>query len=374
LIGRNGAGKSTLLKVLSKVTEPTSGRVTIYGTIASVLEVGMGFHPELTGRENVFLSGAMFGIDKNIIKRKFDEIVEFSGMKRFMDTPVKHYSSGMYVRLAFSVVVNIDADILLFDEVLSLGDYSFQMKCYEKIANLANSHKTIVIVSHNSSDINALCSKVICLDKGRVTDYGDSSISMKYFENAMSTSPPVNDKSDEGVKSVSDSGFENKLIKKWDLNQAPVNDRIKITKVFVANESRKESNVVYTSDTISINFEFEKFFDDDFYDIGYIVSNMNYMFLGNHLGNSKIHLKDYKDKGVYRVKAFIEKDFFNETVVSISFGIYRNDGNVVYFDVNPLHLKILKDENEKEVGMSTISKNIVVPLKPKSMKWEVRKL
>ncbi|MDD2636624.1 MAG: ABC transporter ATP-binding protein [Bacteroidales bacterium] len=166
VIGRNGAGKSTLLKVLSQITEPTDGCVTIFGTIASVLEVGMGFHPDLTGRENVYLSGAMLGISKAKITESFDKIVEFAGMKRFIDSPVKHYSSGMYVRLAFSIAINIETDILLLDEVLSVGDYSFQMKCHEEITKLTNSKKTILIVSHNNIDITKLCSKVIYLEKG----------------------------------------------------------------------------------------------------------------------------------------------------------------------------------------------------------------
>ncbi|MGM0650324.1 MAG: polysaccharide ABC transporter ATP-binding protein [Bacteroidota bacterium] len=378
IIGRNGAGKSTLLKILSQITEPTSGRVTIYGTIASVLDVGMGFHPELTGRENVYLSGAMFGIEKKIIKEKFDEIVDFSGMERFMDMPVKHYSSGMYVRLAFSVVVNIDADILLFDEVLALGDYSFQMKCYEKLTKLANSNKTIILVSHNNNDINALCSKVMCLDKGSLSDFGDTSIAMKYFENAISNAPPVNEKRDGGVKSGRDNVFENKLHNEWlDLQEAPGNDKIKIKKVYVCNESRKGSNTIFTTDRFSINLEYEKYRDDDYYDIGFIVSNMNHMFLGNHLGNSDIKLEDYKQKGAYQVKIFIDNNFFNETIISIGFGIYRNNGAVVCFDVNTLHVKIIKDENEEEVGlskMSPVSPNFSVPLKPKRMRWEVNKL
>ncbi len=377
IIGRNGAGKSTLLKILSQITEPTSGRVTIYGTIASVLEVGMGFHPELTGRENVYLSGTMFGIPKKHITDNFDDIVEFAGMQRFIDTPVKHYSSGMYIRLAFSVVVNIDADILLFDEVLSLGDYTFQMKCFDKITKLANSNKTIILVSHNSNDINTLCSKVMCLDKGRITDFGDKSIAVQYFERSLSNATPVNEK-DDGTgsnKPVGDYAFENKLVKEWiDVNKALGNNRIRIKKVYVHNESRKGSNAIFTNDKFSINFEYEKYWDNDYYDIGFVISNLNHMFLGNHLGNSEIKLEDFKKKGSYHVKILIDKNFFNETTISIGFGVYRNDGVVVCFDANTLHLKIIKDENEQDVGLSKISKNFIMPLKPKGMKWEVNKL
>lgn len=323
VIGRNGAGKSTLLKILSNITEPTCGRAIINGTLASVLEVGMGFHPELTGRENVFLSGVMLGISKKLIKEKFDDIVSFAGLKNFIDTPVKHYSSGMFVRLAFSVVVNIDADIILFDEVLSLGDYSFQMKCYEKITKLANSNKTILLVSHNNNDILSLCSKVIYLDKGNLLDFGDTGVVMKYFEKSMMNSPQINENNfDDGEESQI---FENVLCKEWEgIQDCPGDDKIRIKKVFVINESRRENCNIYTNDKFSVNFQFEKFYEDDYYDIGLIVSNMNHMILGNHLGNSITELSEYKGKGCYIAKIYVDENFFNDTIISIGFGIYRD--------------------------------------------------
>jgi lipopolysaccharide transport system ATP-binding protein len=376
IIGRNGAGKSTLLKVLSRITEPTEGRVTLNGTVASVLEVGMGFHPELTGRENVFLSGAMLGIPKSKITEKFDEIVEFAGMKRFIDTSVKHYSSGMYVRLAFSVVVNIEADILLFDEVLSVGDYSFQMKCYDKITKLANSNKTIVIVSHNNNDILTLCSKVMILNKGHLTDFGDTSMVMKYFEQSISESPAINEKEENNnsIIPIKEFNFENTLEKEWtDISEAPGDDKIKIKKVFIENETRKGDTKLFTSDKFSINFEFEKYSDNDYYDIGFIISNMNYMFLGNHISNSEFNIKNYTKKGKYHVKIYVDANFFNETIISIGFGIYRDNGTIVCFDNNTLRLKIIKIYSDDEVGFSSISKTFPVPLKPKNMKWEIKK-
>jgi lipopolysaccharide transport system ATP-binding protein len=377
IIGRNGAGKSTLLKVLSRITEPTEGRVTLNGTVASVLEVGMGFHPELTGRENVFLSGAMLGIPKSKITEKFDEIVEFAGMKRFIDTSVKHYSSGMYVRLAFSVVVNIEADILLFDEVLSVGDYSFQMKCYDKITKLANSNKTIVIVSHNNNDILTLCSKVMILNKGHLTDFGDTSMVMKYFEQSISESPAINEKEENNnsIIPIKEFNFENTLEKEWtDISEAPGDDKIKIKKVFIENETRKGDTKLFTSDKFSINFEFEKYSDNDYYDIGFIISNMNYMFLGNHLGNSDKNMEQLKPKGTYNVKNIIENNFFNNTIISLGFGVYRNDGTMVCFDVNTLHIKIETDNTEETLGLSKFGQNFPVPLKPKHMKWEIKRL
>lgn len=169
LIGRNGAGKTTLLKVLSRITRPTTGWADIFGRVGSLLEVGTGFHPELTGRENTYLSGAILGMSKREIARKFDEIVAFAELEKFIDSPVKHYSSGMYVRLAFSVAAHLEPEILFVDEVLAVGDIAFQKKCLGKMGNVARAGRTIVLVSHNMAAINALSSRVILLQGGSIT-------------------------------------------------------------------------------------------------------------------------------------------------------------------------------------------------------------
>ena len=169
LIGRNGAGKSTLLKVLSRITEPTTGRIELYGRVGSLLEVGTGFHPELTGRENIQLSGAIMGMRRAEIARKFDQIVAFAEVDRFVDTPVKRYSSGMYVRLAFAVAAHLDPEILLVDEVLAVGDGAFQKKCLGKMSDVAREGRTVIFVSHNIASIESLCTMGLMLEGGRVT-------------------------------------------------------------------------------------------------------------------------------------------------------------------------------------------------------------
>jgi lipopolysaccharide transport system ATP-binding protein len=166
IIGRNGAGKSTLLKILSRVTAPTSGKIKVKGRIASLLEVGTGFHPELTGRENIYLNGAILGMSRKEIQSKFDEIVDFSEVEKFIDTPVKRYSSGMYVRLAFAVAAHLEPEILVIDEVLAVGDAEFQKKCLGKMGDVAKEGRTVLFVSHNMAAITSLCSRVIYLDKG----------------------------------------------------------------------------------------------------------------------------------------------------------------------------------------------------------------
>ncbi|MBS4033325.1 MAG: ABC transporter ATP-binding protein [Ignavibacterium sp.] len=176
IIGRNGAGKTTLLKLLSRITEPTTGKITLKGRVASLLEVGTGFHPELTGRENIFLNGAILGMSKVEIKRKFDEIVDFAEIEKFLDTPVKRYSSGMYVRLAFAVAAHLEPEILIVDEVLAVGDAQFQKKCLGKMEDVSNKEgRSVLFVSHNMGAIRSICNRIIFIDKGEVKLDGESS-------------------------------------------------------------------------------------------------------------------------------------------------------------------------------------------------------
>ena len=191
IIGRNGAGKSTLLKILSQVTTPTSGQIKIKGRIASLLEVGTGFNPEMTGRENVFLNGAILGMTKAEIRKKFDEIVGFSGIEEFIDTPVKRYSSGMYVRLAFAVAAHLEPEILIVDEVLAVGDAEFQKKCMGKMQDVSKGGRTILFVSHNMAAIAALCSSAITMNNGKVSNQGTVSSCIETYFAGMQTSGSV---------------------------------------------------------------------------------------------------------------------------------------------------------------------------------------
>lgn len=184
-IGPNGAGKSTLLKILSRITEPTTGRVDIYGQVGSLLEVGTGFHPELTGRENIFLNGAILGMRRGEIERKFDEIVAFSEVEKFIDTPVKYYSSGMYMRLAFSIAAHFEPEVLIVDEVLAVGDAQFQKKCLGKIGQVAKQGRTILFVSHNMIAVQSLCEQVMWLNSGRIVEAGPANqVVRNYFKSA----------------------------------------------------------------------------------------------------------------------------------------------------------------------------------------------
>ncbi len=185
IIGHNGAGKSTLLKILSRITQPTKGTADIYGRVSSLLEVGTGFHSELTGRENIFLNAAMLGMRRQEVRKKFDEIVAFSGVERFIDTPVKRYSSGMYVRLAFAVAAHLEPEILIVDEVLAVGDTSFQQKCLGKMEEVSRSGRTVLIVSHNMTIIEGLCERAILLEKGRIGRMGKTHTVVEGYADAI---------------------------------------------------------------------------------------------------------------------------------------------------------------------------------------------
>ena len=241
IIGRNGAGKSTLLKILSRITEPTTGRVRIKGRVSSLLEVGTGFHPELTGRENIFLNGAVLGMTKQEIKKKFDEIVAFSEIEKFLDTPVKRYSSGMYVRLAFAVAAHLEPEILIVDEVLAVGDAQFQKKCLGKMENVAKEGRTVLFVSHNMAAVQRLCHRAIYLSEGGMAMDGAS---RKVIESYIYT------KSDQKDNEQLPSKRE------YDPTSAPGDEFVRLRRVcFISSDGSSKSSF-HMDEELSIEIEF----------------------------------------------------------------------------------------------------------------------
>ena len=234
IIGRNGAGKSTLLKVLSRITEPTEGRVELRGRVASLLEVGTGFHAELTGRENIYLNGAILGMARAEIKRKFDEIVEFSEIGQFLDTPVKRYSSGMYVRLAFAVAAHLDPEILVIDEVLAVGDAEFQKKCLSKMSGIAHGGRTILFVSHNMGAVNRLCDHGVWLDKGGVVMQGSAGDTVRAY------------------LSAGNSGVAERV---WEGAECPGDDGLRLTRVRICQPPGMSATFVDITEPFDIEIE-----------------------------------------------------------------------------------------------------------------------
>jgi lipopolysaccharide transport system ATP-binding protein len=245
IIGRNGAGKSTLLKILSQVTSPTSGEVKIKGRIASLLEVGTGFHPELTGRENIYLNGAIMGMNHGEISRKFDEIVDFSGVEKFIDTPVKRYSSGMYVRLAFAVAAHLEPEILIVDEVLAVGDAEFQRKCLGKMEDVAHHGRTVLFVSHNIGAIVSLCNRCLLLGNGSVVKDGTTSDVIEVYQSSFYNA--VRDISD--LSSVERYGTGKAQFSVLDIT--PVNDRGETLPALITGSDLKIGVTIHARENVS---------------------------------------------------------------------------------------------------------------------------
>lgn len=280
IIGKNGAGKSTLLKILSRITEPTGGIVKIRGKVSSLLEVGTGFHPELTGRENVYLNGTIIGMSKKEIDRKFDEIVDFSGVEKFIDTPIKRYSTGMNVRLAFAVAAHIEPEILIIDEVLAVGDIDFQRKCIGKMDEVGKSGRTVLFVSHNMAAVLSLCKSALLLENGRCTAIGPTEkIVLKYL------------------------GENKKLMgKAEDNSNAPEGKKLKIRSARLLDESGNVCNEFLLKQKISLEVTFEVIIPGRGYNVDFKVISLNYgnVFQSNYM-DVDIENKRYQhwEKGLY---------------------------------------------------------------------------
>jgi lipopolysaccharide transport system ATP-binding protein len=314
IVGQNGAGKSTLLKILSQITPPTTGEIKIHGTVGSLLEVGTGFHPELTGRENIFLNGAILGIKKKDIIKKFEKIVEFAGIEKFLDTPVKYYSSGMYVRLAFSVAAHMETDILIIDEVLAVGDAEFQKKCLGKMEDITkNQGRTILFVSHNMEAIQKLCNRLIILQKGNII---------------------FDDLTEKGISFYLNSGIAFQKEKIWDKKQAPGDSITKIYKIFSHTEEGVPSEEFDITKKIGITIEYEVFEDNEIFTHGLNVFNEEGINIFNsHDTVSKIRLENRK-KGLYASTVWIPGNFLAEGTISIGVALFKTKPFVIHAQTN----------------------------------------
>ncbi|MCL4475992.1 MAG: ABC transporter ATP-binding protein [Nitrospirae bacterium] len=311
IIGRNGAGKSTLLKILSRITEPTTGFAEIHGRIGSLLEVGTGFHSELTGRENVYLNGAILGMKRLEIDKKFDEIVAFAEVEKFIDTPVKHYSSGMYLRLAFAVAAHLEPEILIVDEVLAVGDARFQKKCLNKMEKVGQEGRTILFVSHNMSAITRLCSRAILLDEGSIVQDGQAH---------------------EVVKSYLSKGLDTTAEKEWpDPAKAPGNEVARLRSVRIKTEDGRITDVMDISRPVLVEMEFEVLKS------GYVL--LPHFSLNNEEGVlifvtvdlDPAWRKRERPKGWYRSVALIPANFLNEGALFVGPALITLDPLLVQF-------------------------------------------
>jgi len=281
IIGANGSGKTTILRLLANVTEPSSGEISVSGKVAPLIHVGAGFHPELTGRENVYLNATIMGLSKDEIDKKYEDIVSFAELERFMDTPVKRYSSGMYVRLGFAVVANIDPDIFLIDEILSVGDLAFQRKCLNTMSKIRKTDKSIVFVSHNISAVKGLCDRVIWLNKGEITREGDpSEVISAYTSYMTSKSQFVQDTSYIGGKTH------------WGTGEA------RFTNVELLNSEGKKADIFVPGDEITVRLEYKanKRIDSPVFWIG-IINDDEVKVFGSHYNKERVGEYIIKEKG-----------------------------------------------------------------------------
>ena len=312
IIGRNGAGKSTLLKILSRITEPTTGKIGIKGRVASLLEVGTGFHPELTGRENIFLNGAILGMGRAEIKAKFDEIVAFADVERFLETPVKRYSSGMYVRLAFAVAAHLEPEILIVDEVLAVGDAEFQKKCLGKMQQVAKGGRTVLFVSHSMPAVTRLCSRCLLLDAGRLVQDGPASEVAAFYL-----------RSGQGLSTE----------RRWpDDTTAPSSSvaRLRAARV-LTSEGPASAEAVQVGDSVGVQIEFDVLEDG-----AVLVPNFHFF---NYEGTCLFVTHDWQNgarnrprrRGIYRSTVWMPPHFFNEGAVIVGVALSTYIPFVVHF-------------------------------------------
>lgn len=318
IIGRNGAGKSTLLKILSRITEPTTGRVRLKGRVASLLEVGTGFHPELTGRENIYLNGAVLGMMRQEIDRKFDEIVAFAEVEKFLDTPVKRYSSGMYVRLAFAVAAHLEPEILVVDEVLAVGDAAFQKKCLGKMGDVASKEgRTVLFVSHNMAAVQSLCQKGIWLNQGKIIKTGAiDQVTFGYLQ----------------------TGYINNTERVWDdLQEAPGNDKVKIHRVAVYPDLENSLDAITVATPIKIIFECWNFLQEIDLNLSVVIYNLEEVCIFNTISASQNF-----SQGLIRGILTIPKNLLNDGIYRIRLLIVR-DTSIAILDISDILTFEVKD-------------------------------
>ena len=297
LIGRNGAGKSTLLKILSRITEPTLGRARIHGRVGSLLEVGTGFHPELSGRENTYLNGAILGMKKAEIKRKFDEIVAFAEVERFVDTPVKHYSSGMYLRLAFAVAAHLEPEILLVDEVLAVGDAAFQNKCLGKMSDIAGEGRTVLFVSHNMPAIKNLCNRALLLDGGTIEREGDAASVVQYYL----------------------QGDYQSSKKVWATAERPGNDSFKLNAVSILNTEGEEVSAVKLSEPLMVEIDYEVVQQGAYVAFSLVLFDPDgHVLFGSVSNTEKNFYSTPMNRGRYKSRCVVSGDLLNTGKFSFS--------------------------------------------------------
>ncbi|PQV63687.1 lipopolysaccharide transport system ATP-binding protein [Abditibacterium utsteinense] len=346
IIGRNGAGKSTLLKILSQITEPTQGEIRLYGRVGSLLEVGTGFHPELTGRENIFLNGAILGMRKSEIQRQFDAIVDFAEVEKFLDTPVKRYSSGMYVRLAFAVAAHLNPEILIIDEVLAVGDANFQKKCMGKMHDVAEDGRTVLFVSHNMTAVQSLCTKGLWMHEGKTHKIG-------------SASQVISDYLRSSVSIESEQVWE-------DINLAPGNTKVRLHRVYIGPASNSPLDLITTSTPLILEFEYWNLQPEARLNLSlHLFNEQGIMVLNTFPVNEPVwHGRSFPE-GLFRSSCYIPADLLNDGVHTVQLMIVRDQNEAIYIRDEALVFNVV-DTAEKRGDWHGKIPGVVRPI----LKWK----
>jgi len=329
IIGRNGAGKSTLLKILSRITEPTEGRAVIHGRVGSLLEVGTGFHPELTGRENIFLNGAILGMSKAEIGRKFDEIVAFSEVEKFIDTPVKHYSSGMYVRLAFAVAAYLETEVLFVDEVLSVGDAEFQKKCLNKMQGAGDRGRTVFLVSHNMTAIQRLCQKVFWLEHGNIVLSGNAKEVVSAYLSTASTATTEQE---------------------WaDPDSAPGNETVRLCSARVRPVQAEQTDEITVRTPFVIEFEYWNLKPQARLNLSLVVytEDGTIAFNTGPIGEPVWNGKPFP-AGLFRSVCHVPGDLLNDGIHRLLLLVVENGAHIIYRHEDVLTFEVKDDVSIRE--------------------------
>ena len=341
IVGRNGAGKSTLLKVLSRITQPTTGRAELFGRVASLLEVGTGFHPELTGRENIYLNGAVLGMKRTEIDQKFDQIVEFSELEKFLDTPVKRYSSGMYMRLAFAVASHLEPEILIIDEVLAVGDAQFQKKCLGKMSNVATQGRTVLFVSHNMIAVQSLCQRAIWLDQGQVVKEGPAT---------------------EVVADYLTSGTASQLEEVWDAaEKAPGNEIVRLHRIRVRPVD-SSSDALTKKTPFVIEIEYWNLLPGARLHLAlHLYTEQDIIAFTTGNGYDVAGTDEYTAAGLFRCVCYVPADLLNTRRHRFVLFVVRDSNSVIYRYESKVSFEIL-DLQTREVSFYGREPGVVQPV------------
>jgi lipopolysaccharide transport system ATP-binding protein len=351
IIGRNGAGKSTLLKILSRITEPTAGFAEIKGRVGSLLEVGTGFHPELTGRDNIYLNAAILGMRRAEIESKFDEIVAFSDVEKFIDTPVKHYSSGMYLRLAFAVAAHLEPEILIVDVVLAVGDAQFQKKCLGKMEEVGKEGRTVLFVSHNMAAIERLCQNTLILKEGENEFIGPSEIGIaQYLQSGM--------------------GLVKEIV--WDKKRLPGDSVVKIQKAFAHTENNEICDTFDITKKIGITIQYDVFEENNIFTHGINVFNEQGINVFNSHDVVSIIRLSPREKGTYNSTVWIPQNFLAEGIFFIGVAIFKPGPFILHaHSINALSFKVIDNimGNSARGNYTAGFPGVIRPL----LNWETKK-